>query len=55
MEQTLAACKKQWPDKALYLGAQAHLQPFYAHFGFSAVTDVYDEDGIPHVGMAKEA
>jgi ElaA protein len=55
MEQTLASCQKNWPQKALYLGAQAHLQPFYAHFGFSAVTDVYDEDGIPHVGMAREA
>jgi len=55
MEQTLASCQQNWPQKALYLGAQAHLQPFYAHFGFSPVTDVYDEDGIPHVGMAREA
>jgi len=55
MEQTLSSCKKHWPDKALYLGAQAHLQPFYARFGFLPVTDVYDEDGIPHIGMAKEA
>jgi ElaA protein len=54
MEQTLAACEKQWPDKALYLGAQAHLQSFYAHFGFAPVTDVYDEDGIAHIGMARE-
>ncbi|MBB1201665.1 GNAT family N-acetyltransferase [Enterobacteriaceae bacterium 89] len=55
MEQTLASCQRNWPQKALYLGAQAHLQPFYAHFGFSPVTDVYDEDGIPHIGMAREA
>jgi ElaA protein len=55
MEQTLASCQQNWPQKALYLGAQAHLQPFYAHFGFSPVTDVYDEDGIPHIGMAREA
>ncbi|MDY1036096.1 GNAT family N-acetyltransferase [Lelliottia sp. CFBP8978] len=55
MEQTLASCVKQWPDKALYLGAQAHLQGFYAHFGFSPVTNVYDEDGIAHIGMAREA
>ena len=55
MEKTLAACQKQWPDKALYLGAQAHLQSFYGHFGFVPVTEVYDEDGIPHVGMAREA
>ena len=32
----------------------AHLQPFYGHFGFTPVTDVYDEDGIPHIGMARE-
>lgn len=55
MEQTLSSCKKHWPDKALYLGAQAHLQLFYAHFGFLPVTEVYDEDGIPHIGMAREA
>jgi ElaA protein len=55
MEKTLASCEKQWPDRALYLGAQAHLQSFYAHFGFAPVTEVYDEDGIPHVGMAREA
>ena len=55
MEQTLASCQQHWPEKALYLGAQAHLQPFYAQFGFSPVTDVYDEDGIPHIGMAREA
>ena len=54
MEKTLEACQKQWPDKALYLGAQAHLQSFYGHFGFMPVTDVYDEDGIPHIGMARE-
>ncbi|MFH4280480.1 GNAT family N-acetyltransferase, partial [Acinetobacter baumannii] len=27
---------------------------FYAHFGFTPVTEVYDEDGIPHIGMARE-
>ena len=54
MEKTLEACRKQWPDKALYLGAQAHLQSFYGHFGFTPVTEVYDEDGIPHIGMARE-
>lgn len=37
------------------LMAQAHLQAFYAHFGFTPVTEVYDEDGIPHIGMARES
>ena len=55
MERALASCQQNWPQKALYLGAQAHLQPFYARFGFMPVTDIYDEDGIPHIGMAREA
>ncbi|WP_436893049.1 GNAT family N-acetyltransferase [Siccibacter turicensis] len=54
MTRALASCQQHWPQKALYLSAQAHLQPFYAGFGFQAVTPVYDEDGIPHVGMARE-
>ncbi|MBV7406221.1 GNAT family N-acetyltransferase [Enterobacter sp. ENT03] len=54
MERAVASCQQHWPQHALYLGAQAHLQPFYAHFGFSPVTDIYDEDGIPHIGMARE-
>ena len=52
MEQAMACCQKYWPEKTVYLGAQAHLQSFYAHFGFKPVTNVYDEDGIPHIGMA---
>jgi len=54
MERAVNACEQHWPQKALYLGAQAHLQSFYAHFGFQPVTDVYDEDGIAHIGMARE-
>lgn len=54
MEQALASCRRHWPQRAIYLGAQAHLQPFYASFGFRPVTEIYDEDGIPHIGMAME-
>jgi ElaA protein len=43
--EAVASCLQHWPQ-ALYLGAQAHLQHFYARFGFVPVTDVYDEDGI---------
>lgn len=54
MTTALEVCQQHWPDKAIYLGAQAHLTHFYARFGFNAVTPEYDEDGIMHVGMAKE-
>lgn len=54
MERAVASCSLHWPQSPIYLGAQAHLQNFYRHFGFAPVTDVYDEDGIPHIGMARE-
>lgn len=54
MEQALASCRQNWPQKAIYLGAQAHLQKFYESFGFVPVTEIYDEDGIDHIGMARE-
>ena len=50
----LAQCQRVWPGRPVRISAQAHLQPFYGHFGFTPVTDVYDEDGIPHIGMARE-
>ena len=37
------------------LGAQAHLEAFYASLGFARSSDVYDEDGIAHVDMLRAA
>lgn len=54
MAFTLDICQQHWPDKAIYLSAQAHLKAFYTRLGFSIVTPEYNEDGIPHIGMAKE-
>ncbi|MBK4714093.1 MULTISPECIES: GNAT family N-acetyltransferase [Tenebrionibacter/Tenebrionicola group] len=53
MKEALNVCANHWPDSSIYLGAQAHLQRFYRQFGFIPVTDVYDEDGIAHIGMAR--
>jgi ElaA protein len=36
---------------AIRIGAQAHLQRFYAELGFVLAGEPYDEDGIPHVPM----
>ena len=54
MGKALESCTRRWPEKPIYLGAQAHLQNFYGQFGFIPVTDIYEEDGIPHIGMARE-
>lgn len=37
------------------VGAQAHLERFYGELGFRRVSDVYDEDGIPHVEMLRDS
>jgi ElaA protein len=37
------------------LSAQAHLEKFYVDLGFRRVSDVYDEDGIPHVEMLRDS
>jgi ElaA protein len=37
------------------LGAQAHLEDWYAGFGFQRSGPGYLEDGIPHVPMRRPA
>ena len=51
LEQALKHIVAQWPDAAISLHAQAHLQAFYGAFGFEPISEVHDEDGIPHVWM----
>ena len=40
-----------FPECAIKIVAQAHLQRFYGRFGFEAVGDLYDEDCISHIHM----
>ncbi|MCP3727810.1 GNAT family N-acetyltransferase [Paraburkholderia sp. CNPSo 3272] len=51
LERAIAQIECQWPDVAMRLHAQAHLQKFYGAFGFSPVGEIHDEDGIAHVWM----
>lgn len=55
MERALQACAERWPGLPVYLSAQAHLQRYYGRYGFSAVTEEYLEDDIPHIGMRRSA
>lgn len=43
------------PGRYVTLGAQLHLEDFYAAFGFKRVSGVYDDGGIPHVDMTRRA
>ncbi|WP_163831340.1 GNAT family N-acetyltransferase [Spartinivicinus ruber] len=40
-----------YPKKPIRISAQAYLERFYQDFGFRSVSDLYDEDGIPHLEM----
>ncbi|WP_226568243.1 GNAT family N-acetyltransferase [Bacillus stratosphericus] len=41
-------------ETSVKIQAQAYLKSFYESFGFKAVSDCYDEDGIPHLDMVKK-
>jgi len=55
MRLALEACERAWPGARVELGAQAHLADFYGSLGFVPVGAAYDEDGIPHQWMRREA
>ncbi len=49
MQRAIAACGAV----AIRIGAQAHLEKFYGELGFAVASDVFDEDGIPHIEMLR--
>jgi ElaA protein len=51
--QGIACAEQLHPGHAIRIGAQAHLERFYAGFGFVTVSEPYDEDGIMHVDMLR--
>ncbi|WP_339528130.1 GNAT family N-acetyltransferase [Pseudomonas mucidolens] len=54
MEETLRQIEAIWPETPIFLSAQAHLQGYYAGYGFVAVGAEYLEDGIAHIGMRRQ-
>jgi ElaA protein len=53
MNESLKLAQALSPGAPIYVGAQAHLERFYASLGFARSTENYDEDGIPHLGMTR--
>lgn len=53
VEQGLAFIDANYPGVSVRIGAQHYLQRFYEGFGFKRSSDVYDEDGIPHIDMLR--
>ncbi|MGB6127609.1 MAG: GNAT family N-acetyltransferase [Psychrilyobacter sp.] len=40
-----------WNEEKITIGAEDYLKKFYKSLGFKVVSEVYLEDGIPHVKM----
>lgn len=55
LEQAIHQCQRLWPNSAIEIGAQEHLSAFYGRYGFVATSEMYLEDGIPHIDMKRES
>lgn len=51
MEYAIQYITKEWKEEKIKIGAQAYLEKFYQSLGFKPVSEVYLEDGIPHLDM----
>ena len=51
MNKSIGFIFNEWQPEAIRLQVQVYLKEFYQSFGFDPISDVYDEDGIPHVDM----
>ncbi|UJF19557.1 GNAT family N-acetyltransferase [Vibrio sp. SS-MA-C1-2] len=47
----LALAEELWPQQSIEIGAQQYLMDFYQSHGFVITSDMYLEDGIPHLDM----
>jgi ElaA protein len=55
MLQSIEELQKLFGKTSIKLGAQLYLKKFYESFGFDQSSDVYIEDGIPHIEMIRPA
>ena len=53
LREGIAETLRSWPGSAIRLGAQTHLQAYYARNGFVPASESYLEDGIPHIEMLR--
>jgi len=53
MRQSIEELQKLFGKSSIKLGAQLYLKKFYESFGFVQSSEVYIEDGIPHIEMIR--
>lgn len=53
MEYSIAIVEERFGKAPIKIGAQQYLQKFYTSLGFVQSSEMYMEDGIPHVEMIR--
>ena len=53
IQKGLELMETKWNVKQVRISAQAYLQKYYATFGFDVQSEIYIEDQLPHIEMAK--
>ena len=53
MVEALRLCKLDFPNEGIKISAQQHLKSYYQQHGFEQISEMYLEDGIPHIGMER--
>lgn len=53
IQKGIALMEEKWGAKEVRISAQAYLQKYYATFGFEVQSEIYIEDQLPHIEMAK--
>jgi len=51
--KAIARIAEEYPNTAIRISAQQHLEKFYSELGFKTVSKPYKEDGIPHIEMLR--
>ncbi len=55
VEEAIRVTKATYPEYAIKISAQAHLEHFYKTHQFVPTGEAYLEDDIPHIGMLLKA
>jgi ElaA protein len=51
MRYCMSECLRHFSTDRITISAQQYLERFYTELGFVTKSDVYPEDGIPHIKM----
>ena len=54
IEKAVELARVNWPCVPIQIGAQEYLRAFYLSHGFEVISEIYDEDGIPHIDMIRK-